>query len=72
MKLLVALMGIHALLTWTSAFAAEALKADEQVVLYPAIARPRAGGWDLEVHGIVYEPERQRFLTGVLRRAGHR
>lgn len=49
--------------------AAEALKDDEVVVLYPALARPDGDGWDVEVHGIVYEPERQKLLTSVMRRA---
>ena len=49
--------------------AAETLKDDEVVVLYPALARPDGDRWDVDVHGIVYEPERQTLLTSVMRRA---
>ena len=48
---------------------ASGLKADEQVILYPALARAVAGGWEVQFHGIVYEPERHPLLAKVLRRA---
>ncbi len=48
---------------------ASGLKADEQVILYPALARAVTGGWEVQFHGIVYEPERHPLLTKVLRRA---
>ena len=44
------------------------LKADEQVRLYPSVARTVPGGLELQIHGIVYEPERRRLLTGLIRR----
>jgi phosphatidate phosphatase APP1 len=47
---------------------AAALKSDEQVLLYPAVARPVPGGLELEIHGIVYEPERRALLADLIRR----
>lgn len=53
-----------------SAFSAHAseLKPDEHVVLYPALASRTAAGWELDLHGIVFEPERRRMLTAALRK----
>jgi hypothetical protein len=48
---------------------ASELKSDERVVLYPALAAHTAGGWELDLHGIVFEPERRRLLTAALRKA---
>ena len=45
------------------------LKSDERVVLYPALAAWTKGGWEVDLHGIVFEPERRRLMTGVLRKA---
>jgi len=42
------------------------LKPDERVVLYPALASPVAKGWEMELHGIVFEPERRRLMVGTL------
>ena len=47
---------------------AETLKPDEDVILFPALAKRGAGGWKFEVHGIVYEPGQHRLMTGALRR----
>lgn len=52
----------------TAAPAAQ-LKSDEQVILYPALARTVPGGWEARLHGIIYEPEREIILTKVMRRA---
>ena len=57
-----------ALLAAFSAHASE-LKLDERVVLYPALASRTAAGWVLDLHGIVFEPERRRLLTATLRKA---
>jgi len=67
-KLLAALLCLAWLPGLAGVHAAAALKSDEQVVLYPAIARQRSGAWEIEAHGIVYEPERQKLLAGVMRR----
>jgi hypothetical protein len=48
---------------------AAGLKADEQMILYPALARAVAGGWEVQFHGIVYEPEKRLLLAKVMRRA---
>jgi len=45
------------------------LKPDERVVLYPALASRTAAGWELDLHGIVFEPERRRLLIAALRKA---
>ena len=47
---------------------ASGLKPDEQVILYPALGRAVSGGWELQLHGIVYEPERRPLLAKVMRR----
>jgi hypothetical protein len=43
------------------------LKPDEQVLLYPTLAKAIPGGLELEIHGIVYEPERRRLVVGLIR-----
>lgn len=48
---------------------ASGLNADEQVILYPALARAVTSGWEVQFHGIVYEPERHHLLAKVLRRS---
>ena len=48
---------------------ASGLKNDEQVVLYPALGRAVSGGWELQLHGIVYEPESHPLLAKFMRRA---
>jgi phosphatidate phosphatase APP1 len=54
-----------------SAFSLHAseLKPDERVVLYPALAARTAAGWEVDLHGIVFEPERRRLLTAALRKS---
>jgi hypothetical protein len=56
-------------LTATAAFGASGLKPDEQVILYPALGRQVAGGWELQLHGLVYEPGRHTLMTAALRKA---
>jgi len=46
---------------------ASSLKPDEQVVLYPALGRPVAGGWEIAVHGLVYEPDGRRWTAALMR-----
>jgi hypothetical protein len=48
--------------------AASELKADEQVLLYPTVARVVPKGLELKIHGIVYEPERRQLGLGLIRR----
>ena len=48
---------------------AAGLKSDEQVVLFPTLGWQVRDGWELEIHGCVFEPERRRLLTAVLRKA---
>jgi hypothetical protein len=48
---------------------ASELKSDERVVLYPALAARTSDGWELDLHGLVFEPERRRLMTGALRKA---
>jgi len=48
---------------------ASELKSDEQLIFYPALARRVSGGCELELHGLVCEPERHRLLTRALRRS---
>ena len=57
------------LLLATAAFGASGLKSDEEVILYPALGRQVAGGWELQLHGLVYEPGRHTVMTAALRKA---
>ena len=63
---------VVSLLSWLllpSMGSASGLKPDEQVILYPALGRAVSGGWELQLHGIVYEAERHPLLASVMRRA---
>lgn len=51
------------------ACSASGLKTDERVILYPALGRAVSNGWEVRLHGIVYEPGRHPVLRKVLRRA---
>jgi hypothetical protein len=44
------------------------LHQDERLVLFPTCAWQQNDGWDIELHGRVYESERARVLGSVLRR----
>src|ERR1051325_5894126 len=48
---------------------ASELKRDERVVFFPTLGRPTPTGWELEIHGWVFEPERHRLLSAIFRRA---
>jgi phosphatidate phosphatase APP1 len=45
------------------------LHQDEEIVFFPALAhRVRGGaGWECEIRGCVYEPEKRRLIVGLLR-----
>jgi hypothetical protein len=45
------------------------LHRDEEIVFFPSLAhRVRGGGgWDCEIRGCVYEPEKRRLIVGLLR-----
>jgi hypothetical protein len=45
------------------------LKADEQVVFYPTLGWRATNGWELELHGCVFELERRAVLVPLVRRA---
>ena len=47
---------------------ASSLKLDESVIMYPALARRAKTGWEIQFHGIVFEPERHRLMTRALLR----
>jgi len=48
--------------------AGSTLKDDEQLLLYPAWAKAAKAGWEVHVHGLVYEPERRRLLGAAVQR----
>src|SRR5438045_2662075 len=48
---------------------ASPVKPDETVVLFPSIGWQRTNGWELEIHGLVFEPHNHKLLTRLLRRA---
>jgi hypothetical protein len=70
-----------ALATWTVSVALQDralavtrtsdLHRDEKIVFFPSLAhRVRSGdGWECEVRGCVYEPEKRRLIIGLLREA---
>ena len=45
------------------------LKPDEQVVLYPTLGWRVKGGWQVELHGRVFESEKRPVLASVLQHA---
>jgi len=63
------LITIVAAVVFTASIGAADLKQDEQVMLYPALASRAEGGWRLELHGIVFEPEKRRLMMASLRKA---
>ncbi len=56
---------------WLAAGSVEGapVKADEAVLLFPTVAWQTGQGWEIEVHGLVYEPGAHRLMTRALRRA---
>src|ERR1051326_6865906 len=50
-----------------TSFASE-LKRNEQVIFFPTLGWQLKSGWELEVHGWVFEPENHRLLAGVLQK----
>ena len=63
-----------AAILWLSAcalgYAADGrLKPGEQLILFPTLGHPVGQGWEIDIHGWVYEPEKRRILTALLRRA---
>ena len=48
---------------------AAAVHSDERVVFFPSLGWPSLGGWEVEVHGCVYEPEQRTLLLPLVRRA---
>src|SRR6266700_2003139 len=49
-------------------FASE-LKRNDTVIFFPTLGRPVPTGWELEIHGWVFESENHRLLDAVFRRA---
>src|SRR5882672_3938540 len=44
------------------------LKPSERLLLYPGLGRQRGDHWEIQIHGLVYEPERRRLMAAALRR----
>jgi len=57
------------LLPAAAMFGASGLNSDEHVLLYPALGRHVSGGWELQLHGLVYEPGRHTLMAAALRKA---
>src|SRR5512136_508087 len=57
------------LLFITTAAPAGQVKPDEQIVFFPTLGWRGGGGWELEIHGCVYEPEQRRLAISALRKA---
>src|SRR5438876_554674 len=45
------------------------LKPKDTVIFFPTLGRPLPNGWELEIHGWVFESENHRLLSAVFRRA---
>ena len=45
------------------------LKPDESVLIFPTVGWQKTNGWEIEVHGLVFEPHAHKLLTRVLRRS---
>src|SRR6266496_3762300 len=52
-----------------STLRASQIKADETVVFLSGIGNQQADGWNLEIHGWVYESEYHKPITSLFRRA---
>ena len=48
---------------WTQA----ALRSDEEILFYPATAKPVRDGFDVTLHGIVFEPEKRPLMIWMVR-----
>lgn len=48
---------------------AAALKPDESVLIFPTIGWQTTNGWEIDVHGLVFEPHAHKIITRVLRRS---
>jgi phosphatidate phosphatase APP1 len=57
--LLLGLLAVHA----------SALKPDESVMIFPTIGWQTTNGWEIDVHGLVFEPHAHKIITRVLRRS---
>ena len=49
--------------------AGSVIKPDESVLIFPTVGWQTTHGWELEVHGLVYEPHAHKLITGLLRRS---
>lgn len=52
-----------------AAVSAASLKPDESVVIFPTIGWQTPKGWEIEIHGLVYESRSHKLMTSALRRA---
>ncbi len=60
---------LFSLLAAAGTGSASELKRKDTVVFFPTLGRQIQSGWELEVHGWVFESENHRLLTGIFRRA---
>ena len=45
------------------------VKADEEIVFFPAIGYPKGKGWEIEIAGCVAEPEKRTLTLALVREA---
>src|SRR3954467_10921253 len=65
-----ALLAIFASLTLTIFSAmGSVLKPDESVLIFPTVGWQTTNGWELEIHGLVFEPHNHKLMTRLLRRS---
>jgi phosphatidate phosphatase APP1 len=48
---------------------ASTIKRDERVIFFPTVCVQVNGGWDMQVHGWIHEPEQRPVLGAILRRS---
>src|SRR5262249_33835928 len=67
----VLLMGVIllALLSARPSASASELKRDDTVIFFPTLGCQARNGWELDIHGWVFESEKHRLLTALFRRA---
>src|SRR5207249_6008097 len=56
-------------LMWCPKLHGSAIKADETVVFLSGIGNQQSDGWNLDIHGWVYESEYHKPITSLFRRA---
>src|SRR6266705_2473351 len=60
---------LPAILIWIAPALGSPVKPDETVLFLSGLGHPQTDGWDLEIHGWIYESEFHKPLTSLFRHA---